>query len=81
MVSLLMLLVEYPTRKLDTHNATGKAHGLEHMSIKVDNKGCEDCVQEHRQQYLDVDCPLDEAKDQWPSGLCQTEHVLGERRE
>lgn len=57
----------YPELGIDTHNATGEAHGLENISIEIDHEGCEEGVQKHRQHYLGVDCPLDESKDQRPS--------------
>lgn len=45
------------------------------MSIEVDDESREYGMQEDGQQYLCVDCPLDEAEDQWPS-TTPLDHVV-----
>lgn len=47
----------------ETYDAIRKSHCLKDMCIEVDHKSREYGMQEDGQQYLCVDCPLDEAED------------------
>lgn len=50
-----------------TYDARGYSDGIKSISVEVYDKGRKHGMQKHGQQYLHVDCPLDEAKYQWPS--------------
>lgn len=47
----------------ETYDSIWQSHCLEDMGVKVDHESCEYRMQEDGQQYLCVDCPLDEAED------------------